>query len=335
MTKISILGAGSWGTALSILLHKNGHPVTVWSVLPEEVAMLSLTREHKQKLPGAVVPPDVVFTTDIKNCLNDAAVVVFVVPSQTIRETAQKIKPFVQKDTITVICSKGLEESTGLRLSEVVQQELEGVRVVALIGPSHAEEVAAEMPTTVVAASTDQQAAETVQDIFMSSRFRVYTSSDIVGAEFGAALKNIIALCAGISDGLGYGDNCKAALMTRGLTEIARMGKAMGANTDTFSGLTGMGDLIVTCTSSHSRNWKTGYLIGQGMPLEKALAEVKMVVEGVTAAKAAYCLSHKTGVNMPIVEQAFRILFEGKSPAAAVNDLMARSKKNESEDAGW
>ncbi|NLO37905.1 MAG: NAD(P)H-dependent glycerol-3-phosphate dehydrogenase [Ruminiclostridium sp.] len=335
MTKISILGAGSWGTALSILLCNNGHKVTVWSVLPDEVEMLKQYRQHKDKLPGAIVPPEVVFTTDLKTCLDQAAVVVFVVPSQTIRETARRIKPFVQKSTIAVICSKGLEENTGLRLSEVVQQELGDVRVVALIGPSHAEEVAAGLPTTVVAASTDQQAAETVQDIFMSSRFRVYTSSDIIGAELGAALKNIIALCAGISDGLGYGDNCKAALMTRGLTEIARLGKAMGANTDTFSGLTGMGDLVVTCTSSHSRNWRAGYLIGQGMPLEKALTQVKMVVEGVTAAKAAYSLSSKTGVNMPIVEQACKILFEGKSPAAAVGDLMARSKKNESEDAGW
>lgn len=335
MTKLSILGAGSWGTALSILLSKNGHPVTVWSVLQDEVEMLKLHREHKDKLPGAIVPSNVVFTTDLKTCLDNSSVVVFVVPSQTVRETARKIKPSLQKEPIAVICSKGLEESTGLRLSEVVRQELDGTEVVALIGPSHAEEVALEMPTTVVAASANQQAAEMVQDIFMSPRFRVYTSPDIVGAELGAALKNIIALCAGICDGLGYGDNCKAALMTRGLTEMARLGKAMGACTNTFSGLTGMGDLIVTCTSRHSRNWRAGYLIGQGMPLEKALAEIKMVVEGVTAAKAAYSLARKTGVNMPIVEQACKILFEGKSPVLAVDALMERSKKNESEDTGW
>jgi glycerol-3-phosphate dehydrogenase (NAD(P)+) len=335
MTKLSILGAGSWGTALSILLSKNGHPVTVWSVLRDEVEMLKLHREHKDKLPGAIVPSDVVFTTELKMCLDDSAVAVFVVPSQTVRETARRIKPYLQKDTIAVVCSKGLEESTGLRLSEVVRQELDGMRVVALIGPSHAEEVALGMPTTVVAASADQQAAETIQDIFMSTRFRVYTSPDIVGAELGAALKNIIALCAGICDGLGYGDNCKAALMTRGLAEMARLGKAMGSCANTFSGLTGMGDLIVTCTSRHSRNWRTGYLIGQGMTLEKALAEVKMVVEGVTAAKAAYALSRRTGVNMPIVEQACKILFEGKSPALAVGALMERSKKNEIEDTGW
>lgn len=335
MTKISIIGAGSWGTALSILLCKNGHPVTVWSVLPDEVEMLSQYREHKDKLPGAIVPSGVTFTTDLETCLKASAAVVFVVPSQKVRETAQKMKPYLEKNTIAVVCSKGLEESTGLRLSEIVQQELPGVKVVALIGPSHAEEVAQSMPTTVVAASPDKNAARFVQDIFMSPRFRVYTSSDIVGAELGCALKNIIALCAGISDGLGYGDNCKAALMTRGLTEIARLGKAMGACSDTFSGLTGMGDLIVTCTSRHSRNWRAGYLIGQGMPLEKALAEVKMVVEGVTAAKAALRLARKTGVNMPIVEQACKILFEGKSPSLAVEALMKRSKKNESEDTGW
>lgn len=335
MTKISILGAGSWGTALSVLLSKNGHPVTVWSLFPEEVEMLTLHREHKDKLPGAIVPPGVVFTNDVKSCLEASAVAVFVVPSQRIRETARRIKPYFDKNTIAVICSKGLEENTGLRLSEVVQQELPDVKVVALIGPSHAEEVAFGMPTTVVAASSDQNAARLVQDVFMSPRFRVYTNSDIIGAELGAALKNIIALCAGISDGLGYGDNCKAALMTRGLTEIARLGKAMGACSDTFSGLTGMGDLIVTCTSRHSRNWRAGYLIGKGKSLDEALAEVKMVVEGVTAARAAQRLAHKVGVNMPIVEQACKILFEGKSPAMAVDALMKRSKKNESEDTGW
>lgn len=335
MTKISILGAGSWGTALSILLSKNGHQTAVWSVLADEVEMLKLYREHKDKLPGAIIPSDVIFTTDLKTCLEDTSLAVFVVPSQRTRETAQKIKPFLNPDTIVTICSKGLEESTGLRLSQVIGQELGDIRRVALLGPSHAEEVAMSMPTTVVAASPDQQAAEFVQEIFMCPRFRVYTSPDIIGAELGAALKNIIALCAGICDGLGYGDNCKAALMTRGLTEIARLGKAMGASANTFSGLTGMGDLIVTCTSRHSRNWKAGFLIGQGKTLEKALQEVKMVVEGVSAAKAAYNLSKKTGINMPIVEQACKILFDGKSPALAVEALMERSKKNEIEDTGW
>lgn len=333
--KLSILGAGSWGTALSVLLSQNGHRVTVWSVLDDEVEMLKLHREHKEKLPGVIVPSGVEFTTDLEKCLDGSVAAVFVVPSQTVRETARKTKPYLQKETIAVICSKGLEESTGLRLSEVVLQELDNARVVVLTGPSHAEEVALGMPTTVVAASVDRHAAEMIQDIFMSPRFRVYTSPDTIGAELGAALKNIIALCAGICDGLGYGDNCKAALITRGLTEIARLGKAMGACADTFSGLTGMGDLIVTCTSRHSRNWRAGYLIGRGMPLDKALTEIKMVVEGVTAAKAAYRLSSRTGVNMPIVEQACKILFEGKSPALAVEALMERSKKNEIEDVGW
>lgn len=335
MTKITLLGAGSWGTALSGLLFRNGHSVAVWSLFPEEIEMLQFHREHKDKLPGIHLPPDVVFTTDIKEALEGTSVVVFVVPSQKVRETARSVRPFLDRNTIVAICSKGLEENTGLRLSEIIEQELGNVRVVALTGPSHAEEVALDMPTTVVAASKDKEAAEFVQDIFMSSRFRVYTSSDIIGAELGAAFKNIIALCSGICDGLGYGDNCKAALMTRGLTEIARLGKAMGAAAETFSGLTGMGDLIVTCTSTHSRNWKTGYLIGQGIPLEKALQEIKMVVEGVTAAKAAYSLSLKVGISMPIVEQAYKILFDGIPPALAVETLMERKKKNESEDAGW
>lgn len=335
MTKITILGAGSWGTALSILLSNNGYPVTVWSLFPEEVEMLNRFREHKDKLPGTIVPSGVLFTTDLESSLKDASLVVFVTPSQKVRETARKIKPFISADTIIVIGSKGLEETTGLRLSQVVEQELGDIRVVALLGPSHAEEVGQGMPTTVVAASVNREAAEQVQDVFMSPRFRVYTNPDIIGAELGSALKNIIALCAGICDGLGYGDNCKAALMTRGLTEIARLGKVMGASSATFSGLTGMGDLIVTCTSRHSRNWKAGFLIGQGKPLDQALKEVNMVVEGVTAAKAAYSLSQKISVTMPIVEQAYKILFEGKSPALAVGALMERSKKNESEDTGW
>lgn len=335
MSKISIFGAGSWGTALSILLGNNGHDVAVWSVFADEVQMLNQYREHKDKLPGKVIPANVTFTTDVETCLKDASMIVFVVPSQKIRETAKKIAPFFHKDMVVTICSKGLEEVTGNRLSQVVQQELKAHNLVALIGPSHAEEVAMELPTTVVAASSEREAAELVQEAFMSPRFRVYTSPDIIGAELGAALKNIIALCAGISDGLGYGDNCKAALMTRGLTEIARLGKAMGASDTTFSGLTGMGDLIVTCTSKHSRNWRTGYLIGQGLSLQEALQEVRMVVEGVTAAKAAHSLSKKIGIHMPIVEQACQVLFHGKSPALAVGTLMERSRKNESEDTGW
>jgi len=335
MLKISIIGAGSWGTALSILLCNNGHNVTVWSISQEEVDMLNTLREHKQKLPGAIVPQEVNFTTDIEACLDGSQMVVFAAPSDKIREAAARVSPHINKKAVIVICSKGIEEDTGLRLSQVIEQELGATKVVALLGPSHAEEVAIGLPTTVVAASRHRKDAEFVQDVFMSPGFRVYTNSDIAGVELGAALKNVIALCCGIVDGLGYGDNCKAALMTRGLTEIARLGKAMGASAKTFSGLTGMGDLIVTCTSRHSRNWRAGFLIGNGMSLEKALDEVKMVVEGVTAARAAQKLSLKLGISMPITEQACQILFNGKSPAEAVNLLMKRSKKNEIEDAGW
>ncbi|NLY19480.1 MAG: NAD(P)H-dependent glycerol-3-phosphate dehydrogenase [Clostridiaceae bacterium] len=335
MIKISIIGAGSWGTALSILLSNNGHNVSVWSIIAEEVDMLKSCREHKQKLPGAIVPADVDFTTDLKTCLDGSQMVVFAPPSDKIREASAMVSPYIGKEVVIVICSKGIEESTGLRLSQVVEQELGTSRIVALLGPSHAEEVASGLPTTVVSSSRHRRDAEFVQDVFMSSCFRVYTNSDIIGVELGAALKNVIALCCGILDGLGYGDNCKAALMTRGLTEIARLGKAMGASPETFSGLTGMGDLIVTCTSKHSRNWKAGFLIGKGMPLEKALDEVKMVVEGVMAARAAHNLSIKHGISMPIVEQACQILFNGKSPSEAVDLLMKRSKKNEIEDAGW
>ncbi len=335
MQKIAILGAGSWGTALSILLSQSGNQISVWSVFPEEIKMLKEKREHRDKLPGSMIPQSVNFTTNLSECVKDASFVVFVVPSQKMRETAEKVLTGIGKDSIAVICSKGLEVNTGLRLSQVLEQELKGIRVVALLGPSHAEEVALGMPTTVVAASDSREAARFVQDVFMSPRFRIYTSPDIIGAETGAALKNVIALCAGIIDGLGYGDNSKAALMTRGLTEIARLGKAMGACSQTFSGLTGMGDLIVTCTSRHSRNWKAGYFIGKGLPLKEVLNEVKMVVEGVTAAKAAYFLSQKYGISMPIVEQAYQVLFQKRPPEEAVNALMERSKKNENEDHGW
>jgi len=335
MIKISIIGAGSWGTALSILLSNNGHEVSVWSIDESEIKMLTEHREHKQKLPGITIPGNVSFTTDLEESLENSKMVVLAIPSDKTRETANKISHYINKTTVIVACSKGIEEDTGLRLSQVIEQESGASRVVTLLGPSHAEEVALGLPTTVVSASKHRKDAEFVQDIFMSSRFRVYTNSDIAGVELGAALKNVIALCCGIVDGLGYGDNCKAALMTRGLTEIARLGKAMGASSKTFSGLTGMGDLIVTCTSKHSRNWKAGFLIGKGMTLGEALDEVKMVVEGVTAAKAAHKLSRKYDISMPIVEQACQILFNEKPPEEAVNSLMGRSKKNEIEDAGW
>ncbi|NLE24348.1 MAG: NAD(P)H-dependent glycerol-3-phosphate dehydrogenase [Clostridiaceae bacterium] len=335
MSVVSIIGAGSWGTSLSILLEKNGHDVRVWSLFQNEVDMLKNEREHKNNLPGIKIPESIRFTTDIKECLDGHDYIVLVVPSQAVRETCRLLRPYVYKDDIVIICSKGLEEETGMRLSEVMLSEIPNARAVALYGPSHAEEVALGIPTTVVAASPVCEAAIEVQDLFMSPAFRVYTSSDLIGAEIGSALKNIIALCGGICDGLGYGDNSKAALMTRGITEIARLGKAMGASSKTFSGLTGIGDLIVTCTSNHSRNLRAGRLIGKGYTIQEAQAEVKMVVEGISATRAAKELADKYKVSMPIIQEAYNILFEGKECKHAVYDLMTRSRKHETEDTGW
>jgi glycerol-3-phosphate dehydrogenase (NAD(P)+) len=335
MSVVSIIGAGSWGTSLSVLLSNNGHQVRVWSKFQEEVDMLSTHHEHLDKLPGVRVPDAVVFTTDLARCLEGHDYIVIVLPSQTVRENARLLKSYARPGDIVVMCSKGIEESTGLRLSQVIAEELPEVCPVALYGPSHAEEVAVNIPTTVVAASPNLKAAMGVQDLFMSPYFRVYTSSDMIGAEIGAALKNIIALCAGICDGLGFGDNSKAALMTRGLTEIARLGKAMGANPNTFSGLTGIGDLIVTCTSQHSRNWRAGNLIGKGHTVADAIAEVKMVVEGISATKAVKALIDRYKINMPIATEAYKILFEGKDCRKAVYDLMTRRRKHETEDTGW
>lgn len=335
MSFVSIIGAGSWGTSLAILLTKNGHDVRVWSLFQKEVDMLNHEREHKNNLPGIIIPDSIKFTTDIKECLEGHEYIVIVVPSQAVRESCRLFMPYINKNDLIIICSKGLEEKTGLRLSEVVLSEIPNIKPVALYGPSHAEEVAIGIPTTVVSASPNREAARKVQDLFMSPNFRVYTSLDLVGAEMGSALKNIIALCAGICDGLGYGDNSKAALMTRGITEIARLGKAMGARSKTFAGLTGIGDLIVTCTSSHSRNLRAGRLIGKGYTVKEAQNEVKMVVEGISATRAAKELADKHHVSMPIIHEAFNILFEGKDCRKAVYDLMTRSRKHETEGTGW
>lgn len=335
MSNMTIIGAGSWGSSLSVLLHQNKHHVTVWSCFPEEIDMLNRNREHADKLPGVRIPDSVRFTGNLEEAVREAEQVVFVVPSQTLRKNAALVAPLLKPQTLLVCCSKGLEENTGFRLSEVLTQEAPGHAVVGLYGPSHAEEVARGIPTTVVAASLDREAAEAVQDAFMGPGFRVYTSSDLIGAEIGSALKNVIALCAGICDGLGFGDNSRAALMTRGITEIARLGTAMGANAKTFSGLTGIGDLIVTCTSKHSRNWNAGYLIGQGATLQEAEAKVRMVVEGVSATRVARTLAKRVGVSMPIAEEAYRILFQGKDAMTAVKDLMTRSRKHETEEPGW
>ena len=326
---ISMIGAGSWGTALAILLAKSGYRVKMWSCFDKEIEMINDLKEHKEKLPGIKIPEGVLCTGDIEESLNGSDIVVMVVPSHTIRENAKKISTYIKNETIIVNCSKGIESETGLRLSQVIKEEIPNANLVTLSGPSHAEEVANGVPTTVVAASEDISAAELIQDVFMTPLFRVYTNSDIIGVEIGGALKNVIALCAGISDGLGFGDNTKAALMTRGLAEISRLGISMGANPQTFAGLSGIGDLIVTCTSMHSRNRRAGILIGQGKTPKEAMEEVKMVVEGVTTTKAAYHLAKRRNVTMPITFEAYEVLFNEKDAKETVNDLMMRNKKDE------
>ncbi|MDA3846759.1 MAG: NAD(P)-dependent glycerol-3-phosphate dehydrogenase, partial [Vallitaleaceae bacterium] len=299
--KISILGAGSWGTALSILLHSNGHEVTIWSLIQEEVDMLNDKREHIDKLPGIIIPDDITITSDLEEAIKERHILVFAVPSKFIRMTAEGCKPYITDNQIIVNVAKGLEDGTLFTLQEVINDVLPNNEVVILSGPSHAEEVSRKVPTSVVVASHNESTVKEVQDVFMNDVFRVYGSQDVIGVEMGGSLKNVIALAAGISDGLGFGDNTKAALMTRGMTEIARLGLAMGATADSFNGLSGIGDLIVTCTSMHSRNRRAGILIGEGMSLDEALSTVKMVVEGVYSAKAALALSIKYDVEMPII----------------------------------
>ncbi len=328
---ISVIGAGSMGTAVSILLAGNGHNVMMWSKFKDEVDMINTLREQKDKLPGAMVPANVKCTADLEEAAAFSDILVMVIPSQTIRENAKELASIIKQPKLISCFSKGLEKGTGYRMSEVIQQELPNVTMIAMSGPCHAEELSRGIPTAYVAASENRQAAERIQDIFMSTRFRVYTNPDITGVELGGSVKNVIALCAGISDGLGYGDNTKAALMTRGITEISRLGRAMGAKMQTFSGLAGIGDLIVTCTSMHSRNRRAGILIGQGRTVQQALDEVKMVVEGYFTTEPVYKLSRKLGVSMPITEEAYEILFNGKSPEQAVNDLMGRNKTHELE----
>lgn len=335
MAKIGVIGAGSWGTALSILLHNNGHDVEVWSIDENEVKMLRETRRHESKLPGVVIPEGIVFTADLQAAMEEKDVLVLAVPSPFIRSTSRMMKPYVKKNQIIVNVSKGVEESTLYTMTDIMEEEMPEIDAAVLSGPSHAEEVSRGLPTTCVVGAHSKKTAEFLQNIFISPVFRVYTSPDMLGIELGGALKNVIALAAGTADGLGYGDNTKAALITRGITEIARLGIAMGGKPESFYGLTGIGDLIVTCASVHSRNRKAGYLIGQGYTMDEAMKEVKMVVEGVYSAKAAMELSKKYQVEMPIVEQVNKVLFEGKNAAEAVNELMLRDRKGESVDLQW
>lgn len=329
MAKIGMIGAGSWGIALSALLHRNGHDVTVWSALGDEIDMLKREHEHKDKLPGVILPLDMRFTKELAEAVEGMDLLVLAVPSPFTRNTAKQLRPLVKEGQIIVDVAKGIEEQTLMTLSQIIAQEVPQAVVAVLSGPSHAEEVGRGIPTTIVVGAKKKATAEYIQNLFMSQVFRVYISPDVLGIELGAALKNVVALAAGIADGLGYGDNTKAALITRGIAEIARLGMAMGGKLETFSGLSGIGDLIVTCASMHSRNRRAGILIGQGYTMEQAMAEVKMVVEGVYSAKAAMGLAEKYHVQIPIIEQVNAILFDHKSADEAVRDLMLRDKKVE------
>ena len=335
MANISVLGAGSWGLGLALLLNNNGHNVTVWSVLNDEVVMLQTEREHKRCLPGVRIPDSITISGDTANVINNADVLVLAVASPYTRSTAKLIAPFVKEGQIIVNVAKGVEEHTPLTLCQIVEEEIPQAKVAVLSGPSHAEEVSRGIPTTCVIGAHEKNTAEYLQNIFMSDVFRVYTSPDMLGICIGGALKNVIALAAGIADGLGYGDNTKAALITRGNAEITRLGVAMGANPHTFSGLSGIGDLIVTCASMHSRNRRAGILIGKGYTKDQAMEEVQMVVEGVFSAKAALELSKKYNIEMPIVEQVNKVLFEDKPAAEAVKELMLRDKKIEIDNSEW
>ncbi|MBP3927781.1 MAG: NAD(P)H-dependent glycerol-3-phosphate dehydrogenase [Clostridium sp.] len=334
MTSIGIIGAGTWGTALAILLSHNGHVVTIWSALPEEIEELDRTRKHKN-LPEAKIPEEIRLTADLKSAMAEKDILVMAVPSLYVRSTAARMREFLRYGQIVINVAKGIEEATLKTLSQVIEEELPNAEVAVLSGPSHAEEVSRGLPTTCVAGTHRKKTAEYIQSVFMSPVFRVYTSPDMLGIEVGAALKNVIALAAGIADGLGYGDNTKAALITRGIAEITRLGVKMGGKEQTFAGLTGIGDLIVTCASMHSRNRRAGILIGKGYTMEEAMKEVKMVVEGVYSAKAGLMLAEKYGCDMPIIEQVNRVLFDGQPARDAVADLMLRDKRIESSLLPW
>ncbi len=331
--KITVLGSGGWGTALALLLLDNGNDVTLWSYRKDEAAHLRETRENR--LLKGVMLPEALAVTGSMDCLMESEVVVLATPSFAVRETARQAAPLLREDAVVVSVAKGIEKDTALCLTQVIEDELGGrQRVAALSGPSHAEEVARRVPTGCVAASRDMKAAELVQDVFMSPRFRVYTNSDVMGVELGAALKNVLALCCGISDGMGLGDNTKALLMTRGMTEMARLGVAMGGHKETFAGLSGMGDLIVTCTSMHSRNRRCGILIGEGKPVPEAMAAVGATVEGYFASFSAHQLAEKMGVEMPICQSAYRVLYEAQPVESVVGNLMNRNKRREV-DESW
>lgn len=335
MKRVSFLGAGSWGTALAILCANNGHKVTIWSKIQEELDMLQKNREHKDRLPGVKLPDSIEIEADLEKACTNQDIIVFSVASPYVRATAKTAAPYIKDKQIIVNVGKGIEEDTLMTLCEVIEDELPMADVTVLSGPSHAEEVSRGVPTTVVVGAKTKKTAMFVQDVFMNDSFRVYTSPDMISIELGGSLKNVIALAAGILDGMGMGDNTKAALMTRGIAEISRLGIELGGKMETFCGLSGIGDLIVTCTSTHSRNHNCGYLLGQGKTLAEAKEEIKQVVEGVNCAKAAMALANKNHVTMPIVEQINAVLFENKSTKQAMKDLLERDKVSEYKSLTW
>ncbi len=335
MAEIGIIGAGSWGTALSTVLEKNGHQVTIWSVDEKEIQMLNEHHEHMEKLPGVRLPDSIQYTASLEQAVRGKDALVFAVPSMYVRETARKAAALIAEKQLVISVAKGIEEETLMTLSQILGQEIPQAVIAVLCGPSHAEEVGRGMPSALVAGAQSRQTAELVQHYFMNEAFRVYTSPDVLGMEIGAALKNVIALAAGMADGLGYGDNTKAALITRGINEISRLALAMGARHETVNGLTGIGDLIVTCASVHSRNRKAGMLMGQGYTMQQAMDEVKMVVEGVYSARAAAGLARKYGVDLPIIDQVNAALFENKPVRDAVHELMTRGRKVENDELVW
>ncbi len=335
MKRVSFLGAGSWGTALAILCAGNGHKVTIWSKIQSEIDMLRENREHVERLPGVKLPDSIMIEEDLEKACTEQDILVWSVASPYVRSTAQLAKPYIKEGQIVVNVGKGIEEATLMTLCEVLEDELPMADVAVLSGPSHAEEVSKSMPTTVVVGAKSKKTAMFVQDVFMGNNFRVYTSPDMTGIELGGALKNVIALAAGILDGMGLGDNTKAALMTRGILEISRLGMELGGKMETFFGLSGIGDLIVTCTSSHSRNHNCGYLLGKGKTLAEAKEEIRQVVEGVNCARAAMALANKHHVTMPIVEQINAILFEDKSADQAMKELLDRDKVSEYKSLTW
>ena len=335
MRKIGIIGAGSWGTALAVNLARNNHEVVIWSIMEDEIKMLNAHREHIDKLPGVKLTESISFTTDMKTAIQGMDMLVLAVPSIFTRSTSKAMASFVEEGQIIACVGKGIEDNTFMTITDIVEEEIPQADVCVLCGPSHAEEVGQGLPTTVVAGAHSQKSAEFIQDTFMNETFRVYTSPDMLGMELGGSFKNVIALAAGMCDGLGFGDNTKAALIVRGISEVARLAVAMGAKPETVNGLTGVGDLIVTCQSRHSRNRKAGELMGQGMTMEQATKEVRMVVEGVYSAKAALALGKKYYVQMPIIEEVNKVLFEDKSAKEAVYDLMIREKRVESNALDW